>query len=152
MDEPILKTKLYKPRLRSEMVSRPRLLERLKTGLKLKLTLVAAPAGYGKTTLLSEGIRDSQMPVGWLTLDEDDNDPTRFWSYIIAALQTVHTDIGKSVLGLLQSQQAPPIEYISTIIVNEMSEVNEDFALVLDDYHMIDAQPIHDSMAFRESR
>jgi len=112
------------------------------------LTLVAAPAGYGKTTLLSEGIRDSSMPVGWLTLDENDNDPAHFWSYLISALQTVQVDIGKSAWGLLQSQQAPPIESISTIIVNEMSEVNEDFALVLDDYHMIEAQPIHDSMNF----
>ncbi|UCB44109.1 MAG: hypothetical protein JSV77_05630 [Dehalococcoidales bacterium] len=148
MNEPLLKTKLHMPPLQPKLVSRPRLLERLKKGLQLKLTLVAAPPGYGKTTLLSEGVRNNQMPVGWLSLDQDDNDPTRFWSYIITALQTVHADIGKSALGLLQSQQAPPIDYILTIIINEMSEVNKDFALVLDDYHMIEAQPIHDFMTF----
>jgi len=130
------------------VVSRPRSLERLKTGLQLKLTLVAAPAGYGKTTLLSEGVRSSQMPVGWLTFDEGDNDPTRFWSYVISAMQTVWADMGKSALGLLQSPQPPPIESIITTIINGMSEVSEEFALVLDDYHMIEAQPIHDSLTF----
>ncbi|MFC1926424.1 LuxR C-terminal-related transcriptional regulator [Chloroflexota bacterium] len=148
VDTPLLKTKLYIPPVRPEMVSRPRLLERLKKGLQLKLTLVAAPAGYGKTTLLSKGVVSSEMPVGWLTLDGDDNDPTRFWSYVIAAMQTVQADIGKSVLGLLQSSPVPSIEYIITTIVNEMSEVSEEFALVLDDYHMIDAQPIHDALNF----
>ena len=78
MEIPVLSTKLYVPPPRPELVSRPRLLERLKTGLQSKLTLVSAPAGYGKTTLVSEGVRSSQMPVGWLTLDEGDNDPTRF--------------------------------------------------------------------------
>ncbi|MFC1871755.1 LuxR C-terminal-related transcriptional regulator [Chloroflexota bacterium] len=120
----------------------------MKTGFELKLTLVAAPAGYGKTTLLSEGFRSSQMPVGWLTLDEGDNDPTRFWSYFVSALQTVHADIGKSVLELLQSPQPPPIESILTAIINEMSEVSGELALVLDDYHVIEAQSIHDAVNF----
>jgi len=145
---PLLKAKLYVPPLRPKLVFRPHLLERLKAGLQLKLTLVAAPAGYGKTTLLSEGIRSSQMPVGWLTLDESDNDPARFWSYVVSALQTVQADIGKSALGLLQSPQLPPTEAILTTIINEMSGVNEEFALVLDDYHMIEAQPIHDAVNF----
>jgi LuxR family maltose regulon positive regulatory protein len=117
-------------------------------GLQLKLTLITAPAGYGKTSLLSEGIPDNRMPVAWLTLDEDDNDPTRFWLYIISAMQTVRADIGESSLGLLQSSQAPPIESIITTIINEISEMNEEFALVLDDYHMIEAQPIHDAVNF----
>jgi len=145
---PLLKTKLYAPPLRPELISRPRLLEGLKSGLKLKLTLVAAPEGYGKTTLVSQGVRSSQMPAGWLTLDEYDNDPTRFWSYFISALQAVHADIGKSTMGLLQSPQAPPIEYIINIIINDMSGVGEEFALVLDDYHTIETQPVHDAVHF----
>jgi LuxR family maltose regulon positive regulatory protein len=87
--------------------------------------------------MVSEGLRSSQIPVGWVSLDEGDNDPTRFWSYLISALQTVQADIGKSALGLLQSPQPPPIESIITTIINEMIEVNEEFALVLDDYHII---------------
>ncbi|MFC1873956.1 LuxR C-terminal-related transcriptional regulator [Chloroflexota bacterium] len=148
MDTSLLKTKLHMPRLRPEIVSRPRLLEKLKTGLQHKLTLIAAPAGYGKTTLLSEGVHSSQTPVGWLTLDEDDNDPTRFWLYVISAMQTVRADMGKSALDLLQSSQPPPIESILTIIINEMSEVSDEFALVLDDYHTIDTPAIHDSVNF----
>ena len=139
---PLVETKLYVPPLRQQLVSRPRLLERLKTGLQLKLMLIAAPAGYGKTTLVSEGVRSSQMPVGWLTLDEDDNDLTRFWLYVISAMQTVQADIGKSALGLLQSPQPPPIESILTNIINEISKVNEEFALVLDDFHMIEVNVI----------
>ncbi len=148
MDTPLLKTKLYMPPLRPELVSRPRLIERLKMGLQRKLTLIAAPAGYGKTTLLSEGVSSGQMPVGWLTLDEEDNDPARFWSYVISAIRTVQADIGKSALGLLQSPQAPPIESILTTVINEMSEVSDGFALVLDDYHLIEAQVIHDAVNF----
>ena len=147
MEIPVLSTKLYVPPPRPELVSRPRLLVRLKTGLQSKLTLVSAPAGYGKTTLVSEGVRSSQMPVGWLTLDEGDNDPTRFWSYFIYALQTTKADIGKTALGLLQPQ-APPFESVLTTIINDMSQANEEFALVLDDYHVVDAQPIHDALTF----
>jgi len=86
------------------------------------------------------------MLVSWLTLDEDDNDPTRFWLYVISLMQTVRADIGKSALVLLQSPQVPPIETIITTIINDMSEVNEEFTLVLDDYHIIEAQPIHDTL------
>ena len=145
---PLLKTKLYVPPLRPEWVFRPRLVERFKVGLQSKLILVSAPAGFGKTTVVSEGLRSSEIPVGWVSLDEDDNDPTRFWSYLISALQTVWADMGKSALGLLQSPQPPPIESIITTLINEMSEVSEEFALVLDDYHMIEAQPIHDALTF----
>jgi LuxR family maltose regulon positive regulatory protein len=88
------------------------------------------------------------MPVGWLTLDDDDNDPTRFWSYLVSALQTVQADMGKSALRLLQSPQPPPIESILTTIINEMSGVNEEFILVLDDYHMIQVNTIHSALTF----
>jgi len=148
MDEPILKTKLNIPRLRSELVSRPRLITRFKAGLQLKLTLVTAPAGYGKTTLVNEAIHSSQCPVAWLTLDEGDNDPVRFWSYLIHALQNLREDIGKSCLDLLQSTQSPPIEYTIINIINEMSEISEDFSIVLDDYHVIERRPVHDTINF----
>ena len=89
MPTPLLKTKLYIPPTRAELVSRPPLLERLNTGLDRKLTLISAPAGFGKTTLLSEWVAGSEGPVAWLSVDESDNDPTRFLSYSIAALRTI---------------------------------------------------------------
>ncbi|MFC2014617.1 LuxR C-terminal-related transcriptional regulator [Chloroflexota bacterium] len=148
MEELLLKTKLYIPRQRPEIVSRPRLIERLETGIQPKLTLIAAPAGYGKTTLLSEWVQCSLMPVCWLTLDEKDNDPTRFWLYVISAIQTIKTDIGKSALELLRSSQTLPIESMLALIVNEMSEMSNEFTLVLDDYHLIEDQTIHDAVNF----
>jgi LuxR family maltose regulon positive regulatory protein len=94
MAMPLLKTKLYIPPPRPNLVRRPRLVERLNEGLQLgkKLTLVSAPAGFGKTTILSEWVASADRPVGWITLDESDNDPIRFWSYLVAALQTIQAD------------------------------------------------------------
>ncbi len=148
METSLLKTKLFIPPLRPETVARPRLVEGFAAGLRLKLAIVCAPAGYGKTTLVSEGVRSCRMPVGWVSLDEGDNDPVRFWTYFIAALQTVRADMGKSIIGLLQSPQPPPTESFLTGIINEISEVSEEFALVLDDYHIIEAPPIHDALTF----
>ena len=93
----LLTTKLYIPSSRPELVPRPRLIERLEEGLHRKLTLISAPAGFGKTTLLSECAAKCGYPIAWLSLDEEDNDATRFWTYLIAALQTVHPDMGKEV-------------------------------------------------------
>src|SRR6266508_5514188 len=106
----LLATKLYIPPPRPKVVLRPRLIERLDEGLYRKLTLISAPAGFGKTTLVSEGIADCERPAAWLSLDEGDNDPTRFLAYLVAALQTVAANIGAGVLGMLQSPQPPPIE------------------------------------------
>src|SRR5450755_2386266 len=105
---PILATKLYLPRLRPNVVSRPRLLERLNEGLHRKLTLIAAPAGFGKTTLLSEWVTFIERPTAWLSLDEGENDPTRFLAYLVTALQTLVPTLGEGVLGVLQSSQPPP--------------------------------------------
>ena len=150
MATPLLTTKLYIPPVRPELVSRPRLIERLNAGLlhKRKLTLISAPAGFGKTTLLSEWTRGCERPIAWVSLDKDDNDPTRFWGYFVAALQTVRARIGKAALALLHSPQPPPIEAILTTLINEITGIPDGFALVLDDYHVIEAQPIHDALAF----
>jgi len=143
---PLLTTKLYLPPTRPNRVPRPRLTTRLNESHPL--TLVAAPAGFGKTTTLSEWIPKSQHCVTWLSLDDADNDPTRFWMYVISALQKLRADLGESALALLQSPQPPPIMSILTTLINEIADFPESFSLVLDDYHLITTQPIHEALAF----
>jgi len=145
---PILTTKLYVPPLRENVVLRPHLIERLNEGLRRKLTLVSAPAGFGKTTLLSEWIAAYKGPVAWLSLDEGDNDSARFWSHFIAALQTLSANIGAETLGALQSPQLPSIEAILTSLLNEIISIPDDFILVLDDYHDVDSKQIDNALAF----
>jgi LuxR family transcriptional regulator, maltose regulon positive regulatory protein len=148
MTTPILATKLYIPPPRPKIVLRPRLIERLNEGLNGKLTLISAPAGFGKTTLVSEWIAGCERPAAWLSLDEGDNDPTRFLTYLIRALQTIAAHIGEGVLGVLQSPQPPPIETILTALLNEITTIPANFVLVLDDYHVIDAKPVDDALTF----
>src|SRR6266567_780927 len=151
MPTPILATKLYLPRLRPNVVSRPRLIERLNEGLQRKLTLISAPAGFGKTTLVSEWVEGIERPrarTAWLSLDEGDNDPARFVAYLVAALQTIAATIGEGVLGVLQSPQPPPTESILTALLNEITTLPDHFVLVLDDYHVIDAKPVDMALAF----
>ncbi|MFQ5857463.1 MAG: LuxR C-terminal-related transcriptional regulator [Anaerolineae bacterium] len=148
MTAPLLTTKLYIPPARPELVSRPRLIERLNAGLHSKLTLISAPAGFGKTTLLSEWAAGCERPIAWASLDKDDNDPTRFWGYFVAALQTVRARTGEAALALLQSPHVPPIEAILTTLINEITDIPDCFVLVLDDYHVIEAQPIHAALSF----
>jgi LuxR family maltose regulon positive regulatory protein len=162
--ELLLVTKLYIPRASHKLVPRLRLTGRLDEGMQRKLTLVSAPAGFGKTTLLAEWLK-GRMPaprgqgglavsnyqstkVGWVSLDEGDNDPARFWTYFIAALETLHPGIDEGALGLLQSSSRPPIETVLTTLINAVATIPDDFALVLDDYHVIEAQPIHDGITF----
>jgi LuxR family maltose regulon positive regulatory protein len=159
MSTPLLTTKLYIPPLRPGLMPRPRLIERLNAGLDGKLTLVSAPAGFGKTTLLSEWVNpipNLQYPISntqspktaWLSLDESDNDPARFLAYFVAALQTVEEDVGKGVLSAFRALQPPPVEAALTILINEVAAIPGDLALVLDDYHLISAQPIHEALIF----
>jgi len=161
---PLLTTKLYIPHVRPGLVSRPRLVGRLNEGLPgqngafaRKLTLVSAPAGFGKTTLLSEwvhGVGAVTAPlrnVAWLSLNKDDNDPTRFWPYFIAALQTPYPTVGEPTLAMLQSPHPLPIESVLTALINEIAEQSaqaQPCVLVLDDYHVIEAQPIHEGITF----
>jgi LuxR family maltose regulon positive regulatory protein len=120
MATPLLTTKLYIPPTRPELISRPRLIERLNAGLHQKLTLISAPAGFGKTTLLSEWINQYPIPntqspkFAWLSLDEGDNDPARFLAYLVAALQTIEGNVGKGVLAALQSPGPVNVESVLT--------------------------------------
>ncbi|MDY6878346.1 MAG: LuxR C-terminal-related transcriptional regulator [Chloroflexota bacterium] len=147
-DVPLLQTKLYIPPVRSELVSRPRLIERLNAGLHRRLTLISAPAGSGKTTLVASCIANSGMPVAWLSLDKDDNLAGRFLSYLVAALQQAGNTIGSEAPQLVAaSQQAPP-EAVLTSLINELDSANTEIALVLDDYQFINSQAVHEEVAF----
>ncbi|MCA9968386.1 MAG: hypothetical protein KC423_29275, partial [Anaerolineales bacterium] len=143
----MLQTKLYVPRKRPFLVPRPHLIKKLNQGLHRKLTLISAPAGFGKTTLVSEWIASEERPFAWLSLDERDSDLTRFLQYLIAALQTGNSAIGAKALAMLTSGQ-PPTESILTSLLNEITAVPQEFALVLDDYHVIDAPSIDQALIF----
>lgn len=147
MPAPLLETKLYVPRPRRGLVPRPRLSQRLDRGTTSKLMLISAPAGFGKTTLLTEWLADERL-AAWLSLDRADNDPASFWTYVIAALQTVAPGVGESALTLLQAPQPPPIETVLTALLNDLGAITGDIVLVLDDYHVIEAREVQDAMAF----
>ena len=150
MSEPLLLTKLYVPSPRAKIVLRPRLNERLNEGLlaNRKLTLISAPAGFGKSTVVSEWIASCGCPVAWLSLDDGDNYLTRFLIYFIAALQTIIPTIGEGVLAPLQSPQPPSMESILSTLINEISTVSDIFIFVFDDYHSIDSKPVDKALAF----
>ena len=151
MESPLLETKLYVPKLRRGVVARPRLSEHLSRGAaESKLTLISAPAGFGKTTLVAEWLAATatkERSAAWLSLDQSDNDPASFWSYLVAALQTAGPVVGATALSLLQPPQAP-IEAVLATLLNELSAVPNDLVLVLDDYHVIDAREIQGGMEF----
>jgi LuxR family maltose regulon positive regulatory protein len=144
----ILATKLYIPLPRSKIVHRSRLTKRIDKGLHGNLTLISAPAGFGKTTLVSEWITGCERPAAWLSLDEGDNDPIRFLTYLIAAIKKIASNIGEGALGLLQSPQPPPTESILTTFLNEISTIKDNFILILDDYHVINTKRVHDTLSF----
>jgi LuxR family maltose regulon positive regulatory protein len=188
MAVPILKTKLYIPPLRPELVVRDRLIERLKAGIRTsKLTLVSAPAGFGKTTLLSEWIQGAAPPsaatasqsirphAAWVSLDDGDNDPVRFWTYVLTALRTIPSlrdaGVGASALSMLASPQPPPVEAVLTDLINELAEatgptggmrdraqagagsapppgLEGQIVLVLDDFHVITNAQVTEALAF----
>ncbi len=151
MAAPVLATKLYIPPPPRKVVVRTRLIKRLNEGLSVggKLTIISAPAGFGKTTLVSEWIAGCDRPVAWLSLDEGDSDPTRFLTYLVAALRTVAPNIGEGVLNALHaSQSQPPIEPILTALLNEITTNPGNFIIVLDDYHMVDTRPVDDALTF----
>jgi LuxR family transcriptional regulator, maltose regulon positive regulatory protein len=148
MTIPILATKLYVPPPRARAVLRPRLIDRLNEGLHSKLILISAPAGFGKTTLVSEWIEEIERSTAWLSLDEGDNDPTRFLTYLVNALRTIAPTVGEGMLAVLQSSTPAPTEAMLTVLLNEISMISDKFALILDDYHVIDAPPIDNALSF----
>jgi LuxR family maltose regulon positive regulatory protein len=169
---PLLRTKLYIPPVRPKRVSRPRLVARLTQGLRLgsKLTLISAPAGFGKTTLLSEWIHtlgahrpfldagdpprgreicvDAPVQVAWVSLDKGDNDLARFLTYLVAAIQTVEPRLSDDVVAMTQSPQPPDAELVLTALSNDLADCPIPIVLALDDYHEITAEPVHDALVF----
>jgi LuxR family maltose regulon positive regulatory protein len=153
MSTPILDTKLHAPLLRPNAVPRPSLIERLDEGVQSRLTLVSAPAGSGKTTIVSEWVAgrnrlDPEVRPAWLSLDEGDSDSARFLAYLVAALRTVAADLGQGVLGMLQAPQPPPTETMLTALLNEITALPHGLVLVLDDYHLVDSEPVDEALAF----
>jgi LuxR family maltose regulon positive regulatory protein len=147
---PLVETKLYIPRLRRTLVARPRLSGPLSRGPDARLTLISAPAGFGKTTLLAAWLAEAaaeNRSVAWLSLDERDRQPARFWTYVITALQTVLPGVGASVLPLLQSAR-PPIESVLSSVLNDLSAAVNEIDLVLDDYHLVDGPDVRTGMEF----
>lgn len=169
MPETLLQTKLYIPPQRPDLVSRPRLIERLNHGLQIghKLTLISAPAGFGKTTLVAEWVSqkaegrsmkdESEDPstfilhtslVAWVSLDENDNDPRRFLTYTVAAMQHIDVGLGAEAMNVLQSSQPLATELILTSLINDVVASAQEFVLVFDDYHVIDAEPVNKVLTF----
>ncbi len=146
--EVLLATKLHVPRARPGFVPRPRLLERLAEGMACELVLVCTPAGFGKTTLLGDWVRRSRRPVAWLSLDDGDNDPARFWRHVAAALDGVRPGVAERVGALLGPRAPRSFEGLVSALVNELAGVAEEVVLVLDDYHLIQAPPVHASLGF----
>jgi len=169
----LLSTKLTPPRLRLPLVFREPLLARLDEGLAHKLTLISAPAGFGKTTLVSQWLSDFRFSisdfgldptqtskfqnlkskiqnpkVAWIALDAGDNDPVRFWRYILAACQIFQTDLGQSALALLRNSPQPPFEALLTMFINELDRLLGQYVLVLEDYHLITSPQIHNLITF----
>lgn len=150
MSDSLLLTKLYIPPIRRAIVPRPRLIERLNEGLAAgrKFTLISAPAGFGKTTLVSEWIADCGCPVGWLSLDEGDTNPARFLSYLITALQLIKTGIGEGLLAALQSREPPQLVAVLTDLINEITSIPNHFIIVLDDYHSVESKQVDQAVNF----
>ncbi len=161
MTSTLLATKLFIPTRRPHLVARRRLIEALDEGLQQKITLISAPAGFGKTTLVTDWLDNLQEEaqrknqigtrVAWLSIDEGDNDPLRFLTYFISAInrmETMDATLGTEALGMLQSPQPLPTETTLTSLINEVAAFPEKIVLVLDDYHLIDSQPIHDALSF----
>ncbi|MAT96969.1 MAG: helix-turn-helix transcriptional regulator [Anaerolineaceae bacterium] len=144
----LLHTKLFRPPIRPSLVPRPHLIEKLNQGLHHKLTLISAPAGFGKTTLVSEWLSAGERPSAWLSLDENDAEPIRFLTYLVAALQRVVPEIGKAVWKGLQSPQPPPVETLLTNLLNEIAAISDPIILVLDDYHRVEANAVDQALTF----
>ncbi|MFN2212441.1 MAG: LuxR C-terminal-related transcriptional regulator [Anaerolineales bacterium] len=146
--EQILTTKLFIPPLRSDLVPRPQLSNRLNEGSKQKLTLVSATAGFGKSTLVSGWLTEMGIQPAWFSLDEGDNDPVRFWTYLIAAIQTIQEELGVEARQIVSAPQLRTTEPVVISLINDISQYHQDLILVLDDYHVIEAGQIHNDLSY----
>jgi LuxR family transcriptional regulator, maltose regulon positive regulatory protein len=144
----LLATKLHVPRPRPGFVLRPRLLERLQEGMGQQVVLVCTPAGFGKTSLLADWARRDRRPVAWLSLDEGDNDPARFWRHVVAALEGVRPGVAERVTPLLDPPAPPSFEGLVTAVINRLAAQPDEVVLVLDDYNLVEASPVHGSLGF----
>lgn len=145
---PLLATKLFIPKLRSAIINRNRLTDRLNDGLQNKLTLICAPAGFGKTTLLIDWISKNNWPVAWVSLDQTESDPLCFIKYLTGALQTIEKNIGESTQSMLEAPGDFHIEPIIMNLINDVSNIDNEFLLVLDDFHVIDSQQVYKIIEF----
>ena len=142
-----LVVKLYPPQPRAKAIPRPRLIERLDEGLGGKLTLVAAPAGFGKTTLVGSWVAAGKRPTAWISLDEEDGDLARFLIYFVAAVRTIHPEFGTQLSGALRSPQLPPIRSLLAPALNELAALDGAFTIVLDDYHLANTVLVNDAVS-----
>jgi LuxR family maltose regulon positive regulatory protein len=138
----LLRTKFYVPPIRSTQIARPRLTDLIKAGLERSLILVSAPAGYGKTTLVSNWLKETQIPSAWLSLDGGDNDPIRFFHYLVASLQSIKPGIENNLPGMLQGIRPAQFEDVMTLLTNELAAFSDPFVLVLDDFHVIHSEAV----------
>lgn len=150
MAGPLIATKLFVPKLRRGLVARPKLLERLRLGAEARLTLVSAPAGFGKTTLLADWLGetpDDDRSVAWLSLDPSDNEPASFWTYVVTALKGAVPSVGASALEIITSSPLPTDLMLATLL-NELAAAPGEVWLVLDDYHLVDNHEVGQGMTF----
>ena len=146
--EKLLHAKLMAPRLPAGLIARQDLLARLDAGLTRRVILVTAPTGYGKTTLVRQWIADRKIPAAWLTLDEYDNDPVRFWTYLVSALRSVDAGLGKPALSALAAPQPLFFQSVLTALINDLAELQGTCVLVLEDYHTITSAEIHAALSY----
>ena len=148
VSNPLLHNKLMPPRLNSNVIRRDDLLSRLDQGLSRKLTIVTAPTGFGKTTVVSMWIASRQFPSAWFTLDQNDNDAVRFWTYVVSALRTLDSSIGKATLSTLMASQPLSFQTLLTPLINDLARLTKTSVLVLEDFHFITSEEIMDGVSF----
>jgi len=148
VSETILSTKLFIPNLRNDHVPRHHLVGALNAGKISKLILISAPAGFGKTTIICEWINRNEVPSGWITLDENDNDPGRFLTYLAASLDSIGIKTDFQPLNIIQNSGSVQIEPVLNNIINQITETRITFCLVFDDYHHISNQDVHHIVSY----